>query len=214
MSTLIKGNRNSEQLIQQLSSLEKSPGTCIFIDLVNSTKIKYEKEITDWGRMINNTFNYISFLSDLSDHVVKGIGDEIMIFIPDDVLHKVEYLDNYHSILSELCATLFNIKNSPLSDDFYDCKMVIHYCSDVYNISFLEGFNDYYGKDIDLTARLMSKAKPNTVVLSEVFYEKADEEWEKRGLHSIESFVESISKPFEEEFRGIPTPVQYRIIEI
>lgn len=214
MTAFINHKRNSPELSKQLRGLKKTPGTCLFIDLVDSTAIKYEKGIEDWGRMINNTFHYLSFLKDVSSNIVKGIGDEIMIFIPDSILAEGKLLTSYHSVLNELCSTIYNIKNSPLSNDFYDCKMAIHYCEDVYNISFLEGFTDYYGKDIDLSARLMNKALANTVVVSEVYYQKVQKEISNSNLNQIDNFVETVSDIIEENFKGIPHPIEYRRLNI
>ncbi len=102
---------NSPEMIGRLKELPKCPGVCFFIDLINSTNIKYKTEVVDWGRKLNNTFNFISFLNDFPDNVVKGIGDEIMLYIPDEELGKKSVYKDYFSILLELYATLDNIKN-------------------------------------------------------------------------------------------------------
>jgi class 3 adenylate cyclase len=79
-------NPNSTELDDLLSNLPTCPGTCIFIDIVNSTEIKYRTELKDWAKLLNNTFNFISFLNDFPNHIVKGIGDELMLYIPDEDL--------------------------------------------------------------------------------------------------------------------------------
>ena len=159
-------NPNSIEIEEKLKQLPKCPGTCFFIDIINSTDIKYKTELWQWGKKLNNTFNFISFLNDIPDNVVKGIGDELMFYIPDTKLKTKDFYNNYLSLLEEIFATLDNIKNYPIPDVFLNCKVSIHYCTEVYNITFIEGSNDYYGRDIDLTARLMSKARPSVPILA------------------------------------------------
>ncbi len=205
---------NSQELIRELEGLNQCPGTCFFIDIVGSTIIKYRSGLKEWGRKLNNTFNFISFLNDFPDNIVKGIGDEIMLYIPDEELFKKKSHKDYFSLLQEIYATLDNIKNFPLEDTFLHCKVAIHYCSDVYNISFLKGANDYYGKDIDLTARLTSKAKTNRIVLSEVFYQKVKIDYDKKYKGFQATAFNRISEKYIEDFKGVPFPTEFRIIEV
>jgi class 3 adenylate cyclase len=205
---------HSQELKKVLRELPKTPGICFFIDLVSSTNIKYQTEIDVWGRMLNNTFNFISFLNALSDKIVKGIGDEIMVFIPDNELGYHPFYRDYFTVLEELYATLDNLKNFPNEGDFLTCKVGIHYCTDVYNITFLEGVNDYYGKDIDLTARLMSKTAANRIVLSEMFYQKVTVNFNEGYSTYKDSAFQKISEKYIEDFKGVPTPTEYRIINV
>jgi class 3 adenylate cyclase len=207
-------NPASRTLEKKLNKIPPCPGTCIFIDLVESTGIKYKKGISHWGKLINNTFNFISLLNDFPDNIVKGIGDELMIYIPDDVLAKKETFTNHYSILEELYATLHNIESFPVKNLFMNCKVALHYCTDVYNITFLKAYNDYYGKDIDLTARLMSKSGRNRIVFSETFYLKIKEDLQKLNLPEEMTCLSQISGIFSDNFRGIPFAVSYRTIEI
>ena len=205
---------NSKEMAEHLRRLVRFPGTCIFIDIVNSTGIKYSMGIEEWGIKVNNTFNFLSFLNDFPDNIVKGIGDEIMLFIPDTELVKKTTYTDYFGILQELYATLDNIKNFPLEDVFLHCKVAIHYCADVYNISFLKGANDYYGRDIDLTARLMIKAKPHRIVMTEVFYEKVRQDYQRSYSHAGTSWFEEISGKYIEDFKGVPVPTEFRILSV
>ena len=215
MTTYInQKKRNSPDLIHQLQNLGKTPGICLFIDLVDSTPIKYEKPIEDWARMINNTFNYLSFIKDFSSNIVKGIGDEIMIFIPIDILKSGTTLTDYYSVLSELYSTIYNIKYSPLKEDFYNCKMAIHYCEEVYNISFIEGHKDYYGIDIDLSARLMSKAEANSIIISESYFQKIQLDVEKNNIQETDEVTSNISELIDEHFKGVPHTTSYRILKV
>ena len=205
---------SSKHLESRLKKLSTCPGTCIFIDLVESTGIKYKKEIHHWGKLINNTFNFISLLNDFPDNIVKGIGDELMIYIPDSALVQKETFTNHYSIIEELHATIENIKSFPVKNLFMDCKVAMHYCTDVYNITFLKDYNDYYGKDIDMTARLMSKSGRNKIIFSEAFHRKVQEDLEKLNLEEKNTCLAGSSEIFAENFKGIPNPVEYRILEI
>jgi class 3 adenylate cyclase len=205
---------SSKKLESQLKKIPTCPGTCIFIDLVESTGIKYKKGIYHWGKLINNTFNFISILNDFPDNIVKGIGDELMIYIPDADLAKKATFTSHYSIIEELHATIDNIKSFPVKNLFMDCKVAMHYCTDVYNITFLKDYNDYYGKDIDLTARLMSKSGRNRIVFSEAFYRKAKANLLELNLDEKNTCLNDISGPIAENFKGIPFPVEYRVLQI
>jgi len=203
----------SGDLVKILNKIPTCPGTCIFIDLVESTGIKYKKGVGHWGRLINNTFNFISILNDFPENIVKGIGDELMIYIPDEMLAKKESLTNHYSIIEELYSTLLNIKSFPAKNLFMDCKIAMHYCSNVYNITFLKGYNDYYGKDIDMAARLMSKSGKNRIVFSEAFYQKAQEDLLSLNIPEEYTCLAQKSELVSENFKGIPFPVAYRTID-
>jgi class 3 adenylate cyclase len=90
----------------------------------------------------------------------------------------------------------------------------IHYCRNVYNITFLKSYNDYYGKDIDMAARLMSKSGKNRIVLSESFYSKVKTDLENLNLSEKDTCLAEVSDIIAESFRGIPHPVNYRTIDV
>jgi class 3 adenylate cyclase len=204
----------SAEMTEMLDSLPKCPGTCFFIDINHSTDMKYTTPVSDWAGKLNNTFNFISFLNDFPDNVVKGIGDEIMLFIPDDVLRQKSSFNTYFALLEEIHATLYNIKHFPVDGLFLNCKVGIHYCTEVYNISFFENANDYYGSDIDLTARLMNKGIENRIVLSEKFYTKVRNDLISLNLQENSGCLARISEKFIENFKGIPTHTEFRVIDI
>ena len=205
---------NSEEMLSFLSSIPKCPGTCFFMDINRSTDMKYEGGLTDWGRKLNNTFNFLSLLNDFPDNIVKGIGDEIMLFIPDDVLKKKPGINSYFMLLEEIYATLYNIRHYPVADTFLPCKVAIHYCTEVYNVTFFEGTNDYYGSDVDLTARLMTKCLENRIVLSEKFLAKVRKDLKQLGLPENTGCLGNISERFLENFKGVPVSTKYRIIDV
>jgi class 3 adenylate cyclase len=152
-------------------------------------------------------------LNDFPENIVKGIGDELMIYIPDEVLAQKSSLTNHYSIIEELYSTLLNIKSFPVKNLFMDCKIAMHYCTNVYNISFLKGYNDYYGKDIDMAARLMSKSGKNRIVFSEAFYLKAKEDLANLNIPDDLTCLAHASESISESFKGIPFPVVYRTID-
>ncbi len=205
---------NSEEMLNFLSSIPKCPGTCFFMDINRSTDMKYEGGLTDWGRKLNNTFNFLSLLNDFPDNIVKGIGDEIMLFIPDDVLKKKPGINSYFMLLEEIYATLYNIRHYPVADTFLPCKVAIHYCTEVYNVTFFEGTNDYYGSDVDLTARLMTKCLENRIVLSEKFLAKVRKDMKQLGLPDNTGCLGNISERFLENFKGVPVSTKFRIIDV
>lgn len=204
----------SKEMKEKLQSLPKCSGTCIFIDLVNSTGVKYDTKIEIWGTLINNTFNIINLLNDFPNNIVKGIGDELMLFIPDEVLFKKTNINDYFTLLFELFATLDNIKNFPLKGLFMSCKVGIHYCTEVYNISFFKGFNDYYGIDIDLSARIVSHSNANTIVMSERYYQKVYNDYKNKKKYQHEKLLSFISDKTSVLFKGVPQLTEIRFLEV
>jgi hypothetical protein len=204
----------SEDMIRDLKGIPKCPGTCCFMDINKSTDMKYSGGLPDWGRKLNNTFNFILYSNHFENNVVKGIGDEVMLFIPDDELFGKPANNNYFSLLEDIYSSLFNIKNHPGKEIFLDCKVSIHYCIEVYNITFFEGKNDYYGSDIDLTARLMTKCIDNRIVMSERFLIKVKNDLVSLGLPTDSGCLEGISDKFLENFKGVPVSTEYRFIDV
>ena len=112
----------------------------------------------------------------------------------------------------ETCATILDMLKNCISSNGTTIDKItlrteaaIHYCTDTYNIIY-NAANDYYGNDIDLTARLMKKSEENKIVISEKYYQKVFAE--------ECSFLENTSKRLEEIFKGIKDPVGYRIMTV
>jgi class 3 adenylate cyclase len=205
---------NSEEMIRMLESIPRCPGTCFFMDINRSTDMKYRGGLTDWGRKLNNTFNNLLYANHFQNSIVKGIGDEMMLFITDEELKRKESNNTYFSLLEDIYASLFLIRHHPNPDLFLNCKVAIHYCTEVHNITFFEGANDYYGSDIDLTARLMTKGIENRIVLSEKFYTKVKNDLIDLGMPSGTGCLEWVSDRFIENFKGVPTSTEFRVIDI
>jgi class 3 adenylate cyclase len=207
-------NPNSPEMIHELEQIPACPGTCFFMDINRSTDIKYAGGLKDWGRRLNNTFNVLLYTNHFQDYVVKGIGDEIMLFIPDSELKKKENLRDYYGLLEDIFASLFIIKNHTDDQLFLNCKVAIHYCTSVYNITFFKGAEDYYGSDIDLTARLMSQSRENRIVMSERFYQHVQSDLLERKLPPDEGCLRNVSGRKSEHFKGVPQPTAFRTIDI
>jgi len=204
---------NSPEMEEFLNGIPACPGTCFFIDINKSTDLKYTGGLADWGRKLNNTFNFISLLNDFPDNIVKGIGDEIMLFIPDEKLKEKRTIQTYHQLLEEIYSTVYNIRSFPVPEMFLRCKVSIHYCTEVYNITFFKDANDYYGRDIDLTARLMTKAVENRIVLSEKFFVKVQNDLVNLGLPPDYGCLSKVSEKSLETFRGVPERTEYRVLD-
>lgn len=205
---------NSEEMVRVLEQIPRCPGVCFFMDINRSTDMKYHGGLKDWGRKLNNTFNNLLYANHFQQHIVKGIGDEMMLFIPDEELQQ-KFSDNTcFALLEDIYAALFLIKNHPDPDLYLSCKVAIHYCTEVHNITFFEGANDYYGSDVDLTARLMTKGIENRIVLSEKFYVKVISDLINMGLPMETGCLSRISERFIENFKGVPVSTAFRVIDI
>jgi class 3 adenylate cyclase len=205
---------NSEEMARELEKIPFCPGICFFMDINRSTDMKYQGGLKDWGRKLNNTFNNLLYANHFQKHMVKGIGDEMMLFIPDDELKKKSSNNTCFALLEDIYAALFLIKNHPDPDLYLGCKVAIHYCKEVHNITFFEGADDYYGSDIDLTARLMSKSVENRIVISEKFYVKVVNDLVNMGLPMNTGCLAQVSERFIENFRGVPVSTAFRVIDV
>ena len=205
---------HSPEMAEVLEGIPKCPGICFFMDINRSTDMKYIGGLKDWGRKLNNTFNHLLYANHFEKNIVKGIGDEIMLFIPIDVLNKKSSNNTCFAILEDIYSALFLIKNHPDPDLFLNCKVAIHYCTEVYNITFFEGADDYYGSDIDLTARLMTRSMENRIVMSEKFYLKVREDLGRLGLPADSGCMSEVTGQFHENFKGVPHSTAYRYIDV
>ncbi|MCX6248302.1 MAG: hypothetical protein NTW10_11265 [Bacteroidetes bacterium] len=205
---------NSDEMVRVLKGIPKCPGTCIFMDINKSTDMKYSGGIVDWGRKLNNTFNFLLFANHLENFIVKGIGDEMMLFLPDSELEKKSSGNVYYALLEDIFSSMYTLQNHPDPELFLECKVAVHYCTEVYNITFFEGANDYYGSDIDLTARLMTQCVERRIVISERFFLKIKKERIKEGGAADNGCLSEISPKLQVQFKGVPVKTDYRIIDV
>ena len=202
---------NAPEMTELLRSIPACPGTCLFMDVSGSTRLKYEETLVEWGRKLNNTFNILLFANHLEKFVVKGIGDEIMLFIPDDELRSRASDNDYYSLVENLHAAMFLIRQR--REVFLTCKVAIHHCTEAYNITYFERANDFYGRDIDLTARLMSKCVENRIVLSEQCFVKVKQDVARMNKPLREGCLANVSGKRRAIFAGVPAPTAYRVID-
>jgi class 3 adenylate cyclase len=204
-------NPNAVEMRDLLGSIPTCPGTCIFMDVSRSTELKYAETLVDWGQKLNNTFNILLYANHLETFIVKGIGDEIMLYIPDEELRSRTSDNDYYSLVENIHSALFLLRQRP--EVFLTCKVAIHHCTDAYNITYFERANDYYGRDIDMTARLMSKCIENRIVLSEQCFVKVKEDLARMKRPLRECCLADVSRKRSAMFRGVPTPTAYRVID-
>ena len=136
------------------------------------------------------------------------------LYIPDSELEKRFSNKTYYALLEDIYSSMYTIINHPDDGLFLKCKVSIHYYTEVYNITFIEGANDYYGSDIDLTARLMTKSIENRIVMSEKFLLKVRDDLIKLNLPFDTGCLNKLSEKYFENFKGVPVFTEYRIIDV
>ncbi|MCG8620219.1 MAG: hypothetical protein MI802_28705 [Desulfobacterales bacterium] len=197
-----------------IASLEPCKGVCLFIDIANSSQIKYEKGYKEWILLLKNTFGVLQLQPKLKNNIVKFIGDAIMVFIPEEqIFSHTESIVNYSTLLEEVYATIDMLQMLHARGLYMKCKVSLHHCDQAYNITFFKNRNDYYGIDIDLAARLLQKGKENYIVLSEVFYKKVLRDLEAGNQPSDTRCLKNISPIYVEDFKGIPHSTEFRLIQ-
>ena len=73
-----------KQLQKDIENLVPVKGVCIFIDICKSTAEK-QKSLKEWVIFIGNMLNLCSGTSLLfAQNIIKLIGDDIMIYIPNE----------------------------------------------------------------------------------------------------------------------------------
>lgn len=191
-------NFSNAGLKQKLEALQPTPGFCIFVDITGSTAMKAEG-LREWVAFIHNFFrNCEFFLSPFG--ILKGIGDEAMIYIEETDLTASGYdplqiFDALWQIATENDPRLPTV------------KIGAAYCTQVYPITFLAGSRDYYGVDIDLAARLKGLAAPKSIVINDKFREKVMDGY--RPIANQEQFksVATLQGPESCAVNGIPGTV-------
>jgi len=182
-----------------LEALRPTPGYCILVDIVGSTRMK-DAPLLQWAPKIHNAFaNTLAFLSP-SIRPLKSIGDELMFYVTSETL----------SLLGETPLCIYSGLYSVASERdslFTDVKVAIAYCDNAYRLSFLPGVEDVYGKDIDLTARLLSKANPREIMMNEAFVMRVRESFNTIGNKDDFPEVSRIEGPMFEPLRGFSAPV-------
>jgi hypothetical protein len=167
---------DTPHLPERLSELKPTPGYCIFIDIVDSVGLK-DKGLYAWCagtcNVIGKSRAWLSALGPSEEGgdgkqwgllPLKITGDCIMFYIPANLMpHDASVL------------TIFESLRSTIREPVYpgcELRIAVTFCEDAYPITFVKGMNDIYGKDIDLTARLLDKAGPQEIVMNYDFYQQ------------------------------------------
>jgi class 3 adenylate cyclase len=191
-------NPNDRDLKPKVEALNPTPGYCIFVDITDSTKMK-QNGIREWLTLIHNCFaNCGMFMSPFSP--LKGIGDELMYFIEDGDLKDSGYIP------LQIFDGLWQVATEH-DKLFPPVKVGAARCEQVYPITFLPGNRDYYGIDIDLTARLKGLAEPKQVIIDSRFYEKIRQDYDHTGNKDQFQSVRRLKGPEEHTLKGIPNRV-------
>lgn len=135
---------------------------------------------------------------------LKSIGDELMFFIPESELKGETAL----SIFSGLCNIIDS--NEPY---LREVKIGVAYCQQAYDITFIKDTIDIYGKDIDLTSRLLSVANSKEIIMNNEFVEQIRKEYDTIGNKNQFEEVPLIVGPWPQQFKGFKKSVNiYKIV--
>lgn len=155
---------HSNEIEKMIANKGKSPvsGYCIMADVIGSTAMKYSTSFPSWCSKIYHTFHkFHSWDLECKLPMLKIVGDELMYFVEAEANSK--YADMF---LYKLIEASDNFEKSLWAD----MKIAIAYCDEVYDVSFTPSIpEDYYGKGIDLTARLVSLAGASRIVCNDLF---------------------------------------------
>lgn len=139
---------------------------------------------------------------------LKSIGDALMYYIeePDLIRSGFNTLQIYDGLWQ--LATERQM-------EFPDVKVGAAWCEDVYPLTFLKGNQDYYGIDVDLTARLQQAAQTRQVVIDQRFFDKVMQDYNDAGNRDQFDSVRRLKGPEKANFKGIPQVVDiYRASEL
>lgn len=191
ISEYYRKEREKDEDLKKLAQDSKIYGTIVIFDLVNSTKLKQQKEFPNWIE------DYIPFYDIITKPFsIKGIewykflGDAFLFFIP-------EAIGSYPSVLKPLsvdkvydvCKTVLKeyweyyslykekeFKGGEKHINFREITCAIDYGNEVFNWCQLVDDNaekfDPIGKTIDRCFRFSSLAGSGQLITSEYFYKR------------------------------------------
>ena len=180
---------------QTLESLTPVDGFCIMVDVVGSTELK-DRSMTEWIFRIGNAFNHARAW--VEPKFLKTVGDELMYWFKDEDFRQTT---SPLTLIQGLDDMLRETKLKP--ELFPPVKVAVCRCSGVLEISFMRQGEDVYGKDIDLTARLLALAGEGEVVMNVGFWNLVREQYEKcRGQEDQFQCVKRIQGPWSQKIKG------------
>ena len=151
-----------KDLPTKVFALKPYKGYCFIIDIKESTELK-DIEISKWIIFIYNTFANIMGNLFMKFKPIKSLGDALMFYIPED--------DMQGETAMTLYMALWNIVNTK-EEHVREVNIGAAYCERAYDITFVPDSIDIYGKDIDLTGRLMSIASSGEIVINSLFADR------------------------------------------
>ena len=167
-------------------------------DIVGSTAIK-DRDVREWIRLLANTFNNIRAWTE--PRFLKTVGDMLMFWFPDAQFYATT------SPLT-LIQGLDDMNRHKKAKLFLPVRAAVTRCSEAYEISFMRSGDDVYGKDIDLTARLLDMASEGEIVMNDAFHQVLQGQYEVCGNKHEFQVVERIKGPWTVQFRGFSDPVR------
>lgn len=191
---------SNPNLKADVQALAKTPGICIFIDITGSTQMKCGS-LKEWIAKIHNCFANAATFVPPQFVPIKSIGDALMYFIEEPDLASTGYtpMQIYEGLWQMATET---------ATEFPEVKIGAAWCEEVYPITFFDGNRDYYGIDIDLTARLQSLAKSKEVVIDSRLRDKVLEHYSIAGNPDDFVGVRKLEGPEECSPKGIPHTVR------
>lgn len=194
-STCLLIDPGAPDLKARVTSLAKISGICVFIDITGSTAMKCSS-ITEWVAKIYNCFaNPASFLPP-EFKPIKSIGDALMYYIEGPDLQQSGYTP------LQIFEGLWQLATEE-GPEFSDVKIGAAWCENVYPITFFPGSRDYYGIDIDLTARLQSLANNKEIVIDSRLYDKVTADFNHTGNRDDFVGVKRLNGPEKVVLKGI-----------
>ncbi len=169
------------EIENKLKNLRPTPGYCIFVDIVDSTKMK-DDDFSAWVRYLGTTLSLIQAYIQPQTFPLKCIGDELMFYIPKEKMWR----------MGETPANLFDRLCRMVKHDephFKPVKISVAFCTNAYEISFVSNTPDIYGKDIDLTARLLSLASSWEIIMNEGFVKSINSSDNKESFPEIKNIL-------------------------
>lgn len=182
-----------------LEDLKPVNGYCIMADIVGSTELK-EKSVKEWVKRIAYTFNQVR--SWVEPNYLKTVGDMLMFWFKDEQFLK----NNSPLMLIDSLASMFR-QTKRESEYFQPLRVAVCHCISVFEISFIRSGLDVYGRDIDITARLLELAGEGEVVMNEPFQKILSETYAKCGNKNEFRCVEKIQGPWSQDLNGLTTPI-------
>jgi len=214
MTLMVDFNKEPTLALQvPIMDLTPMTGFCIMADVCGSTEMKYKVAKHMWIANLHNTFRMChKWALKGVIPVLKTVGDELMYFIPCEADSAIAA-----NILIGLFDAISLVGDSWISE----IKCSVTYCDDeaeVYNITFTPNvIDDYYGKGIDLTARLISLTGNRELVFNDSFHDLLNLAQQNQQISidvktSINAILRIMVGPINETLKGIRQPVPtYRI---